>query len=76
MSKIMEQYDYALQEIITENWHGLFFIMIRTDDDILRKKIEQLLQSFETAPSQNEIILYHEALLTYIHHAQRAVILS
>lgn len=65
-----DEYNCVLENMMNENWNGLFFIMIRTNDDILRKKIEQLLHSFEHAMVYDDILLSHEALLAYIHHAQ------
>lgn len=71
---MMDEYNCVLEYLINENWNGLFFIMLRTNDDILRKKIEQLLHAFEHALKYDDILMSHEALLSYIHHAQYNVL--
>lgn len=62
-------YDKALHYTIWGQWDDLLVLMIRTNDDLLSKKIEHFLYAFHFYKTQGNLIDTHEALLHYIDHA-------
>lgn len=68
----MNHYDYekALHFMIWGQWDDLLVLMVRTRDEFLSKKIETFLHSCYYPSQQSEMLQSHEALLSYIDHAQ------
>ncbi|GEN53057.1 MULTISPECIES: YhdB family protein [Halobacillus] len=68
----MSHYDYdkALHFMIWGQWDDLLVLMVRTRDEFLSKKIETFLHSAYYPSKQSEMLESHEALLSYIDHAQ------
>lgn len=66
----MNDYTCALHDILLENWDNLFLTMMRTTDDLLRKKIEQFLHHYYHSAHTESIRMAHDALLAYVYHAQ------
>ncbi|MGP4061883.1 YhdB family protein [Halobacillus litoralis] len=68
----MNQYDYdkALHFMIWGQWDDLLVLMVRTRDQFLSKKIETFLHASYYPSKQSEMLESHEALLSYIDHAQ------
>lgn len=62
-------YESALNYLLWGQWDDLFTLMIRTDDDILGKKIHVFLQQFHFGTEQQQILKTHDNLLFYIDHA-------
>ncbi|ELK47601.1 YhdB family protein [Halobacillus sp. ACCC02827] len=63
-------YDKALHFMIWGQWDDLLVLMVRTRDQFLSKKIESFLHSCYYPSDQSEMLEAHEALLSYIDHAQ------
>lgn len=62
-------YEYALHYILWGKWDDLFTLMLRTNDDLLSKRIQLFLHAYFYASKQSEIIHTHDDLLFYIDHA-------
>lgn len=62
-------YESALNYLLWGQWDDLFTLMIRTDDDILRKKIHVFLHKFHFSTKHTQIMETHDSLLFYIDHA-------
>lgn len=63
-------YDKALYFTLWGQWDELLVLMVRTNDDLLSKKIEHFLHAFHFSKSEENLMETHEALLHYIDHAQ------
>ncbi|WP_163580620.1 YhdB family protein [Gracilibacillus saliphilus] len=62
-------YDKALYYTLWGQWDDLLVLMVRTNDDLLSKKIEQFLHAYHYPSSQEYLINSHEQLMQYIDHA-------
>ncbi|UFU00408.1 YhdB family protein [Radiobacillus kanasensis] len=62
-------YDKALYFTLWGQWDDLLVLMVRTQDDMLSKKIEIFLHAFHYGTREQEIMGAHEDLLHYIDHA-------
>lgn len=70
-----KDYEYALNYLLWGQWDDLFTLMIRTNDDILCKKIHTFLQNYHFSKDKQQIITEHDNLLFYIDHALDTVAL-
>lgn len=66
----MLEYEYALNYVLWGRWDDLFTIMLRTHDDMLKKKIHQFLHAYYYSPEQQIIVETHDELLGYLEHAK------
>ncbi|WP_077624456.1 YhdB family protein [Sediminibacillus massiliensis] len=66
---IIPDYDKALYFTLWGQWDDLLVLMVRTQDDILSKKIESFLHAFHYNSNEQKVITTHEDLLHYIDHA-------
>lgn len=64
-------YDKALYYILWGQWDDLLVLMVRTDDDLLSKKIHHFLSAYHYSLDQSHIIESHDKLLDYIDHAMK-----
>ncbi|SDC63302.1 YhdB-like protein [Pelagirhabdus alkalitolerans] len=64
-------YDQALHDVLHQKWDDLFVLMVRTEDDILSKKIKDFFHAFTFERNKKNVINKHEALLDYLYHAQK-----
>ncbi|MFC4403126.1 YhdB family protein [Gracilibacillus xinjiangensis] len=62
-------YDKALYFTLWGQWDDLLVLMVRTNDDLLAKKIEYFLHAYHYPISQEWLQNTHEELLHYIDHA-------
>ncbi len=62
-------YDKALYFTLWGHWDDLLVLMVRTNDDLLAKKIEQFLHAYHYPISREWLSMTHEELLHYIDHA-------
>ncbi|MDC3413597.1 YhdB family protein [Aquibacillus sp. 3ASR75-11] len=62
-------YDKALYFTLWGQWDDLLILMVRTNDDLLSKKIEVFLHSFHYKNDEQAVMHAHEELLQYIDHA-------
>lgn len=62
-------YEYALHYVLWGKWDELFTLMLRTEDDLLRKKIQHFLYAYYYSAKQAEMIQMHDALLHYVDYA-------
>lgn len=67
----MDHYEHALHFVLWGKWDDLFTLMLRANDDILRKKIEQFLNAYYYSINHNEIVEKHDELIEYIDYALR-----
>ncbi|MCA1022637.1 YhdB family protein [Halobacillus litoralis] len=74
----MNTYDYdnALRYMIWGQWDDLLVLMVRTNDEFLSKKIETFLHACYYPSRHKDRLHSHEALLSYIDHAQTSTIES
>ena len=56
-------YDKALYYTLWGQWDDLLVLMVRTNDDLLSKKIEQFLHAYHYPSSQEYLITSHEQLM-------------
>ncbi|MDX8045661.1 YhdB family protein [Gracilibacillus sp. S3-1-1] len=62
-------YDKALYYTLWGHWDDLLVLMVRTNDDLLSKKIEQFLHAYHFPRSKQYLMTTHEELMQYIDHA-------
>ncbi|UOQ46746.1 YhdB family protein [Gracilibacillus caseinilyticus] len=62
-------YDKALYYMLWGQWDDLLVLMVRTNDDLLSKKIEQFLHAYHYPRSRDYLMNTHEELMHYIDHA-------
>lgn len=66
-------YDRALYYMYKSEWDNLLILMVRTNDDLLSKKIEQFLHAFHFRHTFEKIEEKTESLFEYLDHAMNAV---
>ena len=66
-------YDKALYFTLWGQWDDLLVLMVRTDDDMLSKKIQLFLNAYHYSPDQTNVLESHDALLYYLEHAMKTV---
>ncbi|SFE00438.1 YhdB-like protein [Lentibacillus persicus] len=64
-------YDKALYYTLWGQWDELLVLMVRTNDDMLSKKIQLFLNAYHYSPEQAKVIETHDELLYYIDHAMK-----
>lgn len=64
-------YDKALYYTLWGQWDDLLVLMVRTNDDMLSKKIQLFLNDYHYSLDQSKIIASHDNLLYYIDHAMK-----
>lgn len=64
-------YDKALYYTLWGQWDELLLLMVRTEDDILSKKIHHFLNDYHYSPDKEKVIESHDNLLYYIEHAMK-----
>lgn len=62
-------YERALYYTLWGQWDDLLVLMVRTEDDMLAKKIHLFLNSYHFEINENKIIFLHDDLLDYVDHA-------
>jgi YhdB-like protein len=65
----IQDYEKALMFTIWGQWDDLLVLMVRTNDDLLSKRIEIFLHAFHYPSKQHAVVSSHEELLQYIDHA-------
>lgn len=61
-------YEYALHFVLWGKWDDLFTLMLRTHDDLLRKKIQNFLYAYYYSTKQSEMLQTHDKLLHYLDY--------
>lgn len=64
-------YDKALYYTLWGQWDDLLVLMVRTNDDMLSKRIQLFLHSYYYSTDQNNVLKSHDQLLYYIDHAMK-----
>ncbi|MBP1970154.1 hypothetical protein J2Z83_002270 [Virgibacillus natechei] len=64
-------YDKALYYTLWGQWDDLLVVMVRTEDDMLSKKIQLFLNAYHYSLDQSKIMSSHDNLLYYIDHAMK-----
>lgn len=64
-------YDKALYYTLWGQWDDLLLLMVRTQDDILSKKIHLFLNNYHYSTDQTQVINSHDNLLDYVDHAMK-----
>lgn len=62
-------YDKALYYTLWGQWDELLILMVRSKDDVLRKKIEHFLHAYHYAEREDDVLKHHTNLLYYVEHA-------
>lgn len=65
----MLEYEYALNYVLWNRFDDLFTIMLRTNDNLLEKKIEQLLYAYYYPHLDYNSDTAKDALVQYLDHA-------
>jgi len=65
----MLEYEYALNYVLWGRWDDLFTIMMRTEDNLLEKKIHQFLHAYYYPHLNQDMMEMHDELLQYLEHA-------
>jgi len=65
----MTDYEQALYYVLWGKWDDLFTLMLRSHDDLLRKRIEHFLNAYYYALNQQEIVEKHDRLIAYLDYA-------
>ncbi len=66
-------YDRALYYTIWGQWDDLLLLMVRTNDDLLAKKIHLFLNAYHFSSDQRKILAAHDELLYYVDHAMKTM---
>ncbi|MBM7600210.1 hypothetical protein JOC34_002601 [Virgibacillus halotolerans] len=64
-------YDKALYYTLWGQWDDLLVLMVRTNDDMLSKKIQLFLNDYHYSMDQSKVMAAHDNLLYYIDHAMK-----
>ncbi|MEC5423733.1 YhdB family protein [Virgibacillus sp. C22-A2] len=64
-------YDKALYFTLWGQWDDLLVLMVRTNDDMLSKKIQLFLHAYNYSLDQTKIMTSHDNLLYYLDHAMK-----
>lgn len=64
-------YNKALHYTIWQKWDDLVVIMVRTQDDLLRKRINDFLKAIHADQSAIKIVKQHDELLHYLDFVMR-----
>ncbi|GAB3060790.1 YhdB family protein [Virgibacillus ainsalahensis] len=64
-------YDKALYYTLWGQWDDLLVLMVRTNDDMLSKKIQLFLNAYHYSLDESKIMNSHDNLLYYIDHAMK-----
>ncbi|AIF42669.1 MULTISPECIES: YhdB family protein [Virgibacillus] len=64
-------YDKALYYTLWGQWDELLVLMVRTNDDMLSKKIQLFLHAYHYSLDEGKIIQSHDNLLYYLDHAMK-----
>lgn len=67
----MLDYDKALYYALWGQWDELLLLMVRTQDDLLSKKIHYFLNDYHYSTDKEKIIESHDNLLYYLDHAMK-----
>ncbi|RDW19857.1 YhdB family protein [Oceanobacillus chungangensis] len=68
---MVPDYDKALYFTLWGQWDDLLVLMVRTNDDILSKKIHHFLHAYNYSLDEQKIIESHDNLLYYLDHAMK-----
>ena len=66
-------YDKALYYTLWGQWDELLLLMVRTEDDLLSKKIHYFLNDYHYSLDKEKVIESHDELLYYIEHAMKNI---
>lgn len=66
-------YDKALYYTLWGQWDELLLLMVRTEDDLLSKKIHYFLNDYHYSFDKEKVIESHDELLYYIEHAMKNI---
>lgn len=69
----MPDYDKALYYTLWGQWDDLLVLMVRTEDDLLSKKIQLFLNAYHYSLDEKKVIDSHDNLLYYLDHAMKYV---
>jgi len=69
----MPDYDKALYYTLWGQWDDLLVLMVRTEDDLLSKKIQLFLNAYHYSLDDKKVINSHDNLLYYLDHAMQYV---
>jgi hypothetical protein len=62
-------YDKAMYYTLWGQWDDLLVLMVRTNDDMLSKKIETFLHAYHYGYDRDTVVGTHHNLIHYIEHA-------
>lgn len=62
-------YEHALHYVLWGKWDDLFTLMLRSHDDVLRKRIEHFLHAYYYALTHQEVVEKHDRLIAYLDYA-------
>jgi len=66
-------YDKALYYTLWGQWDELLLLMVRTEDDLLSKKIHHFLNDYHYSRDTEKVSESHDNLLYYIEHAMKNI---
>lgn len=65
----MEDYDRVVLYILHNKWEDLFMLMLRTNDDLLARKIRLFLHEYHYSANEHRLNEYYDNLIDYVDHA-------
>jgi len=65
----VEDYDQVVLYILHNKWDDLFMLMLRTNDDLLAKKIRLFLHEYHYSANEHLLNEYYDNLIDYVDHA-------
>lgn len=69
----LPDYDKALYYTLWGQWDDLLLLMVRTQDDILSKKIHLFLNNYHFTTDDIKVLESHDNLLDYVDHAMKQI---
>lgn len=67
-------YEQVAFYVLHSKWDELFFLMLRTEDDLLAKKIRLFLHEYHFSIDQGLIVEYYDNLIAYTEHATKILV--
>jgi len=73
-SIMTNDYEQVAFYVLHGKWDDLFFLMLRTEDDLLAKKIRLFLHEYHFSIDQGLIVEYYDNLIAYTEHAAKILV--
>ena len=70
----MDDYEQVVYYVMKGKLNELFMLMLRSDDDLLAKKVKLFLHEYHFSIDQQRMIKYYDDLMDYVKHATNKIV--